>query len=226
MDRNRILEKITKALNLANNASATPGEAAAALHSAQKMMAKYEIDEKELGLVGLGDECIRTTIQVSKVLPKHMTALTALIRAAFGVKTMWRGERRKTDLNWNIYYYGRQDKVAMAVYTHTILARAIERSWAETLEEYPGSKGERGARFSFWAGWIAAVSKQVHEFALTDKEKEALKTYAEDKWGELSVTPTSDIKLNGGAARAGHNAADGFRLHRPMNGTESLKLEN
>lgn len=224
MDRNRILEKIQKALNLSKDSGATPGEVAAALNSAQKMMAKYGVDEKELGAVGYGRERVQTAIQAGMKHPQHLAIMVSLIADAFGVRSVWQREIRKTDPNWTINYFGPEHRVAMAIYTHQVLYRAIEKGWAEALIKSPYLKKERGGRTGFYMGWIAEVRKQVHELAMTEEEVAGTDLVLKDAFPTLRTGKTSGTKGLYETAQAGRDAAGDFRLHRPMGGGAAERL--
>lgn len=227
MDRNRVLEKIQKALNLANNAGATPGEAAAALRSAQRLMEKYEVSPGELGLFEYGFETVNTSTQCtvnSKAAPPHINAVASLIGDAFGLKVFYRKRIAKTDINWTVEYYGRKDKVVMAGYTHPVLMRAIERAWQKFLSERPHLKKERGARYSFFLGFCHAVSEQVTALVVTDEDEQAIAELMKKEGITVRVLTEKEkeeIKkrkpeVSGRIARAGIAAAEDFRLHRPV----------
>jgi hypothetical protein len=224
MDRNRILEKIQKALNLANNAGATPGEAVAALNSAQKMMAKYGIDEKELGAVGYGHEFIKTAVQASKSIPAYLSAITGLVRKAFGVECVFKPEIRVSDYNWTIYYFGPEARVAMATYTHTVLFRAVEKGWAEHLRRNPHLKKERGARTGYVMGWIEAVRAQVMELRMTEEEKAGTALIKSQIFPSVKVDKGRKMDIDGRAMRAGMRDGQGFSIHRPVNGAANKTL--
>jgi hypothetical protein len=227
MDRKRILEKIQKALNLAKDGAATAGEAAAAMNSAQKMMAHYEIDEKELGLVGIGRERIRTAIQASKNIPLHMSALNSLVCRAFGVRCVMEAEIRVSDPNWTINYFGPEHRIAMAAYTHVVLQRAIDKGWAQFLSANPHLKKERGARTGYVLGWVSAASQQVMQLSMTDVEKAGTDLLVEQEFPDVTKSKARKMAIDRDAANAGTRDGKGFSIHRPMNqGAEALKIGN
>lgn len=224
MDRNRILEKIQKALNLAKNSAATEGEAAAALNSAQAMMRKYGVDEKELGAVGYGKERIQCPIQAGKKLPVHLARLIDLIKKAFGVKPVVEREVRVSDASWTVNYFGPEHRVVMAGYAHQVLARAMEKGWQKFQAENPQLKGERGGRSGFYIGWIEAVRKQVMEMAMTEEEVAGTDLVISKEDGHLTKIKSSNTKLDGGAFSAGMQNGSDFKLHRPMGGNAAERL--
>jgi hypothetical protein len=221
MDRSRILEKIKKALALADNAAATPGEAVAALNSAQKMMAHYGVTEKELGAVGYGHEAIKTAVQAGKSIPAYLSAMTALVRRAFGVECVFQKEIRRTDANWTINYFGPDHRVAMACYTHTVLFRAVEKGWAEHLARNQHLKKERGARTGYVMGWMDAVAKQVMELRMTEEEKAGTAIVKAQLFPDVRKNNGRNMSIDRDALNAGRADGNAFKIHRPMNGGAS-----
>lgn len=223
-DRAKIMERVQKCLNLANNAGATPGEAAAALNAAQRMMEKFGITEQDLGLVGMGEAVVKISIQAGKKIPLSLSMMINLMQRAFGVKAVVHQEIRVSDPSWCVTYYGPIARVELAAYTHHVLNRNIERGWAQQLKDRPHLKGERGAKTGYYVGWVEGVSNLVTKFALGDKEQENIAAYIETKVGRLGKGKTSNVSLDGRARAAGHADSKGFGLHRPMHGKETVKI--
>lgn len=219
MDRNRVLEKIQKCMNLANNAGASEGEAAAALNSAQAMMRKYGVDEKELGAVGYGKERIQCPIQAGKKLPIHLATLVGLIRKAFGVKPVVEREVRVSDASWTINYFGPEHRVVMAVYAHQVMARAMEKAYRDFQAGNPHMKGIRGGRTGFYMGWLETVAQQVQDLGMTDEEKVGTMAVVERETSGLVKTGVNNMKVTADSMSAGAAAGDAFKLHRPMGGS-------
>lgn len=222
MDRKRVLEKIQKALNLANNSAATPGEAAAALNSAQKLMAKFAVEEGELGLVGMSHEDTDFPVQAGQSFPEHLSHFLWLMRHTFGVRTVVRRTLRVSDYSWTVTYYGPEHRVSMAVYTHQVLFRAIEKGWLEKVRAYGAQK--RGARLGYYIGWIHGVSKQVNALVMDPSEEDAIERYLKQQEGELDKTKQRKVEYDKRSALLGMSDAKKFSIHRPMEGTENLKL--
>lgn len=222
MDRAKILDKIEKCMNLSK--SPNPHEAAAAMRQAQKLMEKHGVSEAEVGLSSYATERVQVPIQANKKAPLALVHLVNLIRAAFGVEAVLGTEVRVSDRSYVVSYLGKEQSVALAAYTHTVIFRSMNSAWTKHLKDRPYLKSERGARAGFQIGWIDSVRSTVIDFGLTDDEREMLERYKGQQFPVLVTGKVSKTALDAGALRAGNAAAKGFALHRPMHGSETLKL--
>lgn len=237
MDRAKILDKIKKCLALSK--SPNEHEAAAALRQAQKLMDKHGVTAADLGAVGYGSERVDTTIQRGQgrrnkktgetkpaPVPTTLAVIINLMHDAFGVMPIVNSDYRETDLNWYVVYYGPEDRVLLAAYAHTVVARAVEKAWQRFLKEHPEYKGAQGGRAGFYIGWIRAVRDQIHEFAMTEEEKASTQLVIQRDMGNSLVRlGVSKQKIYSGAVAAGQEDGASFKLHRPV-GNERLKLED
>lgn len=222
MDRNKALEKIQKCLALGK--SPNEHEAAAAMRQAQALMRNFGITDAEIGLLGYGSEAVQTAIQAGKKIPLTLSELVYLIRHAFGVSAVYERRILKTDANFCVVYYGREDRVMLAGYAHSVVARAVEQSWQKHLKENPYLKGQVGSRAGFYAGWIHGVQSKVEAFATPQEEIAKAKTLMESMYPALRSAVPNNMKVDGRALRAGAAASEGFSLHTPMNGRETVKI--
>lgn len=236
MDRAKVLDKIQKCLALSK--SPNEHEAAAALRQAQKLMEKHGITDADLGAIGYGSEKVDTTIQVGKgrrnkktgtytppSIPVALAFIVDLMERAFCVRPVYGADRRKTDLNWNVTYYGREDRVLLAAYAHTVVARAVDAAWRDYLTVNPHYRQYKGGRAGFYIGWIKAVSAQVESLAMTDEERAATDLVLRREGVRLSTVSTTNQRFSSNAANAGASAGESFKLHRPVN-VDKLRLED
>lgn len=222
MDRSKLISKIEKCLRLGK--SSEPHEAAAALRQARKLMELHGVSEKELGTIGFGHEKVNVPIQVNKKLPVVLVALVNIIKKAFGVEPVVESEVRVSDRSYVIRYFGPNDRVLLATYSHQVVFRAMNQAWTSHLEENPGIKGGRGTRAGFMLGWLDSVLEQIETLAMTDEEREGTTLVKTNHYNrELRKSKVSNIRISGMAEDSGRQAGSQFRLHRPM-GQENLKL--
>ena len=225
MDRAKALAKIEKCLRLGK--SPNEHEAAAAMRQAQHLMNNFGITEEEIGLIGYAMERVQTSIQVGKKLPEVLARVSRLIMHAFGVRVVYVPVRLKTDYNYAVDYYGRKDRVLLAGYAHTVVARACEQSWQKHLKENPRLKGVVGARSGFYHGWIYGVRSKLEMFAVPEDEKVAVERMIALECGEdLANAEFSNIKHVSSAVNAGYKLSESFNLYSPMTGKENLKIGN
>lgn len=225
-DRKRILDKISKLLNLGNDSRGNANECATALRQAQSLMDKHGITKDELGLIGYSSETVQCPIQVSrKTIPMRLNLLIDIIEKAFGVHPVIGSEKRVSDYSYIVTYFGPANRVMLAVYSHTVVQRALDAAWREYLREKPELRGARGARAGFEMGWLDAVRSKVEALAVSDEEKEQTQALIKKTYGrELDTVKSNNMAVDGMAAIDGAVAASDFSLNRPME-RENLKIE-
>lgn len=226
MDRAKALEKIQKCLALGK--SPNEHEAAAAMRQAQNLMRNFGIDEKDLSILGFREEVVQTAVQCGRgtKIPLALSSITRLVRHAFGVSAFYSQVKLKTDYNYSITYVGREDRVMLAAYAHTVVARAVDRAWAQHQKDFPHVKGQHGARAGFYIGWVNGVREKIDAFANTPEDDRGAELYIEAKFGALETAKKNAQRVSGHALAAGKGASAGFSIHTPMNGRESLKIGN
>jgi hypothetical protein len=227
MNKEDVLRKIAKCMALANDARGDAATAAVALAQAQKLMARHGVTEQELGAYGFTQETIKTAIQCGKVVPVVLNAVVSLMQRAFGVKAVMGRGIRVSDYNWDITYWGPEHRVMLASYAHTIVQRTVDRAWATYIRENPHRKGAHGARAGFYLGWIAEVRQTIEDFGWSEEDEAGTKQAQLNHYGkELGVAKASKQGVRQREIDAGREAGEGFQLHRPINGSERLKIGN
>jgi len=223
MDRAKVMDKIQKCMNLSK--SSNEHEAAAALRQAQKLMAAFDITERELGAMGYTSETVNTTIQAGAKIPIVLNAITCLVMHAFGVKAVYGRTVRVSCANFDVTYFGPEHRVALATHVHVVVQRAVDAAWKRYQNDNPGIVGVVGGRAGFVAGWISTVRETVERFALTPEEKAGTELAQLNEYGRsLSNSKPNKMRVCGSAMDGGAEAGASFRLHTPMTGKENLKL--
>lgn len=224
MDRAKALEKIQKCLALGK--SPNEHEAAAAMRQAQNLMKNFGITDADIGMLGFAEESVQTAIQCGRAtkIPLYLSSIVRLVRHAFGVSAFYSPVLLKTDYNYKVTYVGREDRVMLAAYAHTLVARAVERSWVQHQIDNPWVKGQHGARAGFVIGWISGVREKIEAFANTPEDTKGAELYIENKFGKLSSMAPNKQRVSGNAMDAGASASEGFSIHTPMNGRETVKI--
>lgn len=227
-DRARILNKINKCLKLSK--SANEHEAAAALRQAQKMMAHYGLSEADLSGVEFGDGIVQTPIPARTKLPLFMSQLTGLICRAFGVQVVVETHKgaKSTRYQYQMRYWGPKDRVQLALYAHAVVFRAANNAWAAALRENPELATMRNARLNFRLAWMQEVRGAVEALGMSAEEEQATAVVKNRHYGgQLAKAKTNTSARHVGAAQAlGRAAAEGFSLHRPMNGAGQKRIGN
>jgi len=222
MDRAKALTLLKKCLALSK--SPEPNEAAAAMHHAQKLMAKFGLEQDDVEAAEYGSEKVSCPIQANVKLPMHLTKLVWLINNAFAVTAVVEREMRISDESFAIRYFGPLSRIQLAAYTHTVIYRAMNASWTKYLAEKPFLKKEKGARMGFFLGWLDAIEEQVTALAMTDDERKRTDVVKSNHYGkDLVKGKTSNMRVAGDTVTAGERAGAGFALHRPMQ-ADKLKI--
>ena len=215
MDRVEAMKKIKKCLALSK--SANSNEAATALRHAQKLMEMHNVSNAEVDLEQYGQEHVDVPIQITKKPPLALARLVQLVRAAFGVQAVYETRMGVSDLSFRVRYFGRVERVQMAVYAHTVIYRAYEAAWRQMLEENPSLRGVQGARASFQVGYLAAIREKVDAIGFSDEEAATLELVKSNHYGhELVAVKARSARLSGEILDAGKRAGAGFEINRPM----------
>lgn len=231
MTDEKILSKIKKCLALSQ--SSEPHEAAAALRQAQKLMEAHGVSQADLQLADIGEVKVRSTASVSKIKNWELNLLS-LVTKAFGCSLIWthgNSWSRSAEHAYGHYtIIGLKAQVPIAEYTAQVLLRKLRKSRGEFTSALPGylTRQEKTREADgFCLGWVAAISRTVHEFAKTPELESAIRKYKEVKWGELKDADVQSRRAGQYGYAAGHEAAAGESLNRPMNDkSPTLRLQN
>ena len=222
MDREKALRKLKACLALSK--SPEPHEAAAAMRQAQKLMEAFGLEQDDVEAAEFGSEKVACPIQANDKVPMHLNQLVYLIKTAFGVTAVVEREVRISDESFAIRYFGPLSRLQLAAYTHTVIYRAMNLSWAKHLEAKPYLKKEKGARMGFFLGWLDAIQDQITALAMTDDEKRRTDVVKQNHYGNSLVKgKTNNMRVAGDTENAGRAAGAGFALHRPMQ-ADKLKI--
>lgn len=206
----RILDKIKKCLALSQ--SSEPHEAAAALRQAQKLMEIHGVSQLQLKLADIGEARVQSRASATK--PKDWeTGLLALVGKAFGCKMMW-------DSGYpygHFIYIGLKQQVTLAEYTFMVMQRKLMRGRAEFVAGLPtfNRATKTVEADGYCKGWVSAVSKTVHAFALT-KETEAMIDEVKDRRSAGKEQEVQERQAGTHGLRAGFEAGTAESIHRPM----------
>lgn len=160
------LKRLRKCLRLA--ASATePGEIAAALRQAQKLMAIYGLTEEDAELADIKEATTAASGFTSLALWEM--GLIDCVRYAFGVGALFqvsprppkppRGRVRPVRRRGRIVFIGPEARVEVALYAYESLYRQLKRARAAFAADWP--ELPRSALDTFAAGWVIGVEEKI-----------------------------------------------------------------
>ena len=219
----KILGKIKKCLALSQ--SPEPAEAAAAMRQAQKLMEMHGVTQADLGRADLGEAEVKSKASVSRIKDWELALLNTIARA-FGCQLLWTKSHSYCQDNWGRYVLiGLKAQVQLAQYTADVLQRKLIKARGKFVNELPPymTRGQKTVQADgFCHGWVQAIRKTVHEFALNDETKQLI----DDRVQELSTGQASVQRRAAGAMglHAGYDAGSSESIHRPMGSESHLKL--
>lgn len=162
MDKQKVLDKITKLLTLANNPGANPNEAVTALRQARSLMSKFNIETEELRASQVEEASVPTQTRRSPSDWQH--SLAATCAAAFDCSHLsyYHPERA-----YCFKFLGKGIGPDLAAYAYSSLIFQLQKARREHVAQQKRcqlkTKRRRGQLFA--EGWIGAVAYTVREFA-------------------------------------------------------------
>lgn len=218
-----ILRRIKKCLALSS--SSEPHEAAAALRQAQKLMELHGVSQIDLGRSDLGEAEVKSKVSVSRIKDWELKLLNTVARS-FGCKLLWLSSSSYSSSVYGKYILiGLKTQVQLAQYTADVLQRKVVKARSEFVKTLPTwySRGSKTLEADgFCHGWVEAISRTVHEFALNDDTKALIQSEFESQSvGEAKVQHRA-AGTNG--LRAGFESGSGESIHRPMGNETFLKI--
>ena len=224
MDLEGIIEKIKKAMRLAQKAG-TEGERVAAERAAHRLAESNGID---ISTLKIGDSEAKAVMKDDGDKLRYYGAESGfayqLIRKHFGVIVMeWRDKNSRSSIR-RVTFFGVNINIEVAKYVYVILMREFHKDYKEV-------KGWGLDKRSFMTGWFMQIDKKLTDHPLrNDRDQfEAEKEAAERKFKEYQ-SKTDNIKMitinrSGKDAEAlyrGFRSAEKVNLSRPCEGSASL----
>ena len=232
MSDERILSKVQKLLALGE--SGNQHEAANALAKAQILMEKYGLNQKAIDMSRLGS-VQREGLTRSMDIPRWYSWFVHAIDRCFGVKTVMTrrpgqiGENKRGWAESMVSFTGSKDRIELAAYTFEVLGRQLLKA----RKEYNASLGKMDANQkwklveSYCEGWVVTINDKIHTFAVDEKEVELRTEYMRELFssvGEIDYREKQYSKEETRALARGCDDASGVDIHRPVDGSETVKI--
>ncbi|MBZ9574590.1 DUF2786 domain-containing protein [Modicisalibacter sp. MOD 31.J] len=181
---NRTLEKIKKCLALAE--SDNPGEAAAALRQAQKLMAKHNVTSSDLRFSEVGESQAKS--HGAQNPPRWVWFLMHTISDVFSVENLNSYVSRYGRTESHAVFIGLGDAPNVAAYAYEVLYRQLATDRRRYLESLPKrllrkTKTRRADLFA--EAWVRAVRCKVEAVAMSDEDKALVKRWKEAEYSEM-----------------------------------------
>lgn len=218
-----VLRRIKKCLALSQ--SPEPAEAAAAMRQAQKLMEMHGVSQVDLGRADLGEAEVKSKVSVSRIKDWELKLLNTIAKA-FGCKMLWTSSSSyNRDVYGRYVLIGLKAQVQLAQYTADVLQRKIIKARSEFVRGLP-SYYDRGVKTvqadGFCHGWVEAVGRTVHEFALNDDTKALIESEVEAR--STGKAKVQHRKAGTMGLNAGYEAGSEESIHRPMGADTHLQL--
>jgi len=181
---NRTLEKIKKCLALAE--SDNPGEAAAALRQAQKLMAKHNVTSSDLRFSEVGESQAKS--HGAQNPPRWVWFLMHTISDVFSVENLNSYTSRFGRTESRAVFIGLGEAPNVASYAYEVLYRQLAADRRRYLESLPKrllrkTKTRRADLFA--EAWVRAVRSRVEEVAMSEEDKALVKRWKETEYNDI-----------------------------------------
>ncbi len=219
MDKQKVLDKVTKLMALANSPGANTHEAAIALRQARALMAQYNIESDEIRASQVLEASISTGTRRSPADWLH--SLAATCAGAFDCSHLSYYHPVK---GYCFKFLGKGIGPDLAAYAYSSLILQLQKARREHVAQQKRcqlkTKRRRGQIFA--EGWINAVASKVREFAgdLSPEMQADIAAYLTVHHPELKrfeIIPTEAKGHDRGSLAAGYRLGQRAQLHRGVN---------
>ena len=219
MDKQKVLDKVTKLMALANSPGANTHEAATALRQARALMSQYNIESDEIRARQVLEASISTGTRRSPADWLH--SLAATCAGAFDCSHLSYYHPVK---GYSFKFLGKGIGPDLAAYAYSSLILQLQKARREHVTQQKRcqlkTKRRRGQIFA--EGWINAVASKVREFAgdLSPEMQADIAAYLTVHHPELKrfeIIPTEAKGHDRGSLAAGYRLGQRAQLHRGVN---------
>lgn len=220
MTREEALKKIKKCLALGR--SAEPGEAAAAMRQAQKLMAEHCVSERDLSLADVREVRTKSTSAAGSLWGSRLTSMVA---DAFGCETFASitdgfNSAGNFARERSVVFVGLEAAPEIAAYAFDVLFRQCAKARLTHIGKQPRrckpiTKTARGDEFA--KGWVFAVRSELENFAGVANKSPLLVEYVTQKYPDMKTSKPRDTAKRRkveGHINAGYEAGLQARIAR------------
>jgi len=175
MDKQKVLDKVSKLLALANDCGASPNEAETALRQARHLMKQYNLESLEVAAHAVEEVCVPT--RTARPPKDWLHRLAATCARAFDCEHL---AFHSGLAGWSIKFMGIGIGPELAAYAYSALHHQLvmQRKAHVALQKRCQLKTKRRRGELFVDGWLSAISYKVAQFAGADAEpRDEIKAY-------------------------------------------------
>ncbi|HEB57021.1 MAG TPA: DUF2786 domain-containing protein [Gammaproteobacteria bacterium] len=216
MDRQKVLDKISKCLRL--SASCNPNEAASALRQARCLMKKYHVTDDQIQALLVEEDSAHYGCQFNP--PFWALALSDIVSRAFDCRVLI---ARRFGQQPEYRFIGMDCSPSIAAYTFTVLYRKLEQARVAFMQDNPrDDEAENSRRGDVFAqAWLFRVAAKVAAFVVSPATRALLYRYVQERYGdtaEFSQTPVETETADYEDILCGMKAAGEVALYHSMSG--------
>lgn len=229
-----VMRRLRKIMALTE--SSNPGEASAALHQAQVLMAKHNLTAEAVAQSTITESSIRCS---GKDLPEWESRLAAVVSAALGVELLVESQRRQRGLNRSnasIVFVGKGCSTEIAAYAYGVLRRQmlsdlralINKAVADLKIKNIKVTPTAAQRNAYASGWCHAAYAKVQ--AIRPDVDPVVTEYVKQRSEGKKAETKAARKLPEGAQQAfatlGYQQGKNARLSTAVNGGQASLMLN
>ncbi|OHC66548.1 MAG: hypothetical protein A3J25_08055 [Pseudomonadales bacterium RIFCSPLOWO2_02_FULL_63_210] len=216
MDKQKVLNKVTKLMALANSKGAAPNEVETALRQARSLMKQYNLEIIEVAAHAVDEASVVTNTR--RAPQDWLHTLASICATAFDCShlayfnPLW---------GWSFKFLGKGISPELAAYAYSTLHHQLVAARRDHVAQQKRcqlkTKRRRGQLFA--EGWLRAISSKVAQFAdgMDETTREEIKAYLEIHHPQLKEITIEPLKAKGhdsGSLRAGWDQGKKANLHR------------
>ena len=214
MDRQKVLDKISKCLRL--SASCNPNEAALALRQARSLMKKYHVTDDQIQALLVEEDSAHYGCEFNP--PFWALALSDIVSHAFDCRVLI---ARRFGRQPEYRFIGMDCSPSIATYTFTVLYRKLEQARATFMQDSDAKDEAENTRRGdvFAQAWLFRVAGKVMEFVVNPVTRAAVNRYVQEQYGdtvEFVQDPVATETADYEDMLSGMKAAEDVALYRSM----------
>jgi hypothetical protein len=229
-----VMRRLRKIMALTK--SSNPGEAGAALHQAQVLMAKHNLTAESVAQIEINESSVKTT---GKDLPKWESHLAVVVSNALGVELLVESQQKQQGLrrqNACIVFVGKGCAAEIAVYAYTVLKKQMLADLRRLINQAASNLDIKGIkvtatsaqRSAYALGWCQAAYAKIQAIKPTIDPVVSEYVVQRSQGKSASVKASRKLPPSQQAAFSalGYEHGQNAQLNTAMNGGQQPALLN
>lgn len=207
MNKDAVMRKIKSCLRMAQDAGASPGEAATALRQAQKLMQAHGVTELDMAAAEVREAFAKASANERPSLWE--SALANVCGKTFGCELLFQGRFDGKQLKfvgyWDFIGVGAAPEIAR--YGFEVLLRQCKKArqdYIKTTLRRCGQANKTRRADLYCCGWVAAATARLPALQRTAEQEQAMQTWLQQNAPDIEILKSTDRN-----AKSGHRGIDG-----------------